>query len=297
MIKGAKERKIPSVFLSHSSEDKPFVRELATRLILYGVKVWLDEADFFAVVLSGNSINSEWVQKELQAAMQKELSKRKVVVLPLLLEDVDIPTFLRDKVYADFRKPEKFDDSFRKLLKALHIQETKEVLVFESKSVEVPQQLEVESQKIKYEDLKVTGPKTKLTPSERHLAEFEDISITGLDASRSYNPNPSYALFNMYLKLSAGTSSEWSTIFEHIWNSFWYSMKRKAWVQGNYIVIYCVPEEIEKHHREYLLKAVEETNSKYREYLMQQAKKEREKIEEEERERNRLKDLEDELKF
>ena len=105
-----------SIFLSHSSKDKFFVRELAERLRGYGVKVWLDEAeikvgeslstkigkaidenDYVGVVLSQNSINSEWVQRELQVAIHKEFSKKQVVVLPMLLEKVEIPPFLRDK--------------------------------------------------------------------------------------------------------------------------------------------------------------------------------------------------------
>lgn len=114
-----------SIFLSHSSEDKPFVRELATRLKRSGIRVWLDEAemkigdslmerigqaideaDFVGVVLSRSSINSEWVQRELQVAMQKEFGQRRVVVLPLLLERVEIPPFLRGKFYADFTTPD-----------------------------------------------------------------------------------------------------------------------------------------------------------------------------------------------
>lgn len=80
-----------SIFLSRNSKDKPFVRRLAERLRSCGVRVWLDEAeigigdsliqrigtaidetDYVAVVLSKNSINSEWVQRELQIALQKE---------------------------------------------------------------------------------------------------------------------------------------------------------------------------------------------------------------------------------
>jgi len=37
-----------SVFLSHSSGDKRFVRQLAQYLRSHGIKVWLDEADLFA---------------------------------------------------------------------------------------------------------------------------------------------------------------------------------------------------------------------------------------------------------
>ena len=130
----------PSVFMSHNSQDKPFVRRLAKELENYGVKVWVDEAeikigesltqkigqaieetDFFAVVLSKNSIDSEWVQRELQIAISKEMEKKKVVVLPLLLEPVSIPAFLKDKLYADFTKPDNYELSFTRLLKAISV--------------------------------------------------------------------------------------------------------------------------------------------------------------------------------
>ncbi|MGA7563784.1 MAG: toll/interleukin-1 receptor domain-containing protein [Desulfobaccales bacterium] len=85
----ANEDNTKSIFLSHSSKDKFFVRTLADHLRKYGIKVWIDEAeinigdsmtdkigqaiettDYVGVVLSHNSINSEWVQKELQIALQ-----------------------------------------------------------------------------------------------------------------------------------------------------------------------------------------------------------------------------------
>lgn len=93
-----------TLFLSHSSKDKFFVRKLAEKLIEYGVKVWIDEAeikvgdsllekisagvkdsDYLVVVLSHNSIESNWVQKELQMAMGREILGTKVI-LPLLIE-------------------------------------------------------------------------------------------------------------------------------------------------------------------------------------------------------------------
>jgi type I restriction enzyme M protein len=131
---------IPSIFLSHNSQDKPFVRKLAKKLENYGVRVWVDEAeikigesltqkigqaieetDYVAVVLSSNSIRSEWVQKELQIAINKEIEKRRVVVLPLLLEPVTVPAFLRDKLYADFTRPENYELSISKLLKDIGV--------------------------------------------------------------------------------------------------------------------------------------------------------------------------------
>lgn len=124
-----------SVFLSHSHEDKEFVRRLAINLTAAGVKVWLDEAEikigdslirkieegistveYVAACLSPNSVSSNWVTKELDIAMTKEIKGKRVVVLPILIQDCEIPPFLSDKCYADFRDPARYESEFRKLL-------------------------------------------------------------------------------------------------------------------------------------------------------------------------------------
>jgi hypothetical protein len=117
--KDAKSR--PVIFLSHSSHDKPFVRQLAADLTSAGIDVWLDEqriklgdsipekisqglasSDFFALVVSKNSAKSEWVSKELNNALVNEVQRRKVYILPLKIDDSEIPSAIRDKKYADF---------------------------------------------------------------------------------------------------------------------------------------------------------------------------------------------------
>ncbi len=132
---------MPSVFLSHSHGDKPFVRDLAGRLSQAGAAVWLDEAemnvgeslidriaaaiqevDYVAAILSPRSVKSNWVQKELSLAMAKELQGRRVTVLPVLIEACDLPEFLRDKLYADFTRPENHEREFARLLKAMRLQ-------------------------------------------------------------------------------------------------------------------------------------------------------------------------------
>lgn len=131
---------MPSIFLSHSWEDKLFARKLANKLRENGIGVWLDEAelrigdsliqkiseaikktDYVAAVLSRNSVSSPWVQKELALAMSEEIAGRKVKVLPILLEKCELPEFLRDKLYADFTKPENFDTQFLRLLHAVSV--------------------------------------------------------------------------------------------------------------------------------------------------------------------------------
>lgn len=108
-------------FLSHSSKDKPFIRQLAADLTANGISVWLDEqrirvgdsipdkiaqglagSDYFLVALSRNAIESEWVKKELNNALINEIQRRKVHVLPLKLDESPIPQIISDKKYADF---------------------------------------------------------------------------------------------------------------------------------------------------------------------------------------------------
>ena len=116
-----RERPVPSVFLCHASVDKPFVEELARDLRSTGIDFWLDKweikvgnsivekiqdaleaQDFLIVVLSPESVSSTWVKKELTAALVRELEDRQVVILPVLFRETQIPSPLRDKLYADF---------------------------------------------------------------------------------------------------------------------------------------------------------------------------------------------------
>lgn len=108
-------------FLSHSSDDKPFIRRLASDLKASGIQVWLDEwsikvgdsipekisqglaeSDYFLFAASRNSVRSEWVKRELNSALLKEVEKRAVSVLPLKLDDCELPLIIQDKKYANF---------------------------------------------------------------------------------------------------------------------------------------------------------------------------------------------------
>ena len=124
------------VFISYSHQNKDFVDALAAELVRHRARVWLDrwelsvgdsiiervqsaitEASALIVVLSKASVESEWCKKELSSALLRELDEKRVVVLPVLLEDCDIPLFLRDKLYADFRG--NFDDGLKVTLEAI----------------------------------------------------------------------------------------------------------------------------------------------------------------------------------
>ena len=112
-----------SVFISYSDKDREFTSKLANYLKSRGINVWFDQwelkvgdsligkigdaikaQDYLIAVRSKASVKSAWVLKELNAGLIKELEERRVVVLPIVIEDCDIPPLLSDKVYADFRK-------------------------------------------------------------------------------------------------------------------------------------------------------------------------------------------------
>lgn len=288
--------KMPSIFLSHNTKDKFFVRELADRLSRMGVKVWIDEAeikvgdsltekignaiektDFVGVVLSRNSVNSQWVQKELQIALQEEFRKKKVVVLPLLLEPVELPPFLRDKLYADFTSPKKFKQSFPKLLEALNIpKETSETLIVETK---------------------IEEPEVKVSKAKKTLSNFIDIKIRDLDLERSYKPDESKFLYNMYLKLSTRPSDDWIQIFNAERRFPRHTMWRDAWIEKDFIVILCVPKELEKFHLGDLKEDAVNANTKYRQYLFEQAQREIKEKDHEKTETEKLQNLKKRLDF
>lgn len=93
----------PLAFISHDSRDKPFVRELATRLHLMRCPVWYDEYSLMVgdslresidnglretakciVVLSPNFLsNPGWTKAEFNAAMNKHISNGGSVILPI----------------------------------------------------------------------------------------------------------------------------------------------------------------------------------------------------------------------
>ncbi|QEW29011.1 TIR domain protein [Roseovarius indicus] len=87
--------------------------------IIGKVQEAVGEADALLVVLSQASVASEWCQKELRTALVRELDEKRVLVIPCLIEDCDIPVFLKEKLYVDFRdnKGEAFELLDRSLSK------------------------------------------------------------------------------------------------------------------------------------------------------------------------------------
>src|SRR5436305_7485963 len=95
-------------FISHASADDPFVAELRRALDALQIPVWVDSRELiggnklapeiekaieqarqFLVVLSPKTVNSPWVRREIQKALEVEKIRGDGYrVIPLLLPDI-----------------------------------------------------------------------------------------------------------------------------------------------------------------------------------------------------------------
>jgi len=62
------------------------------------------EADYVVLVMSPNSVSSGWVDVEWKTKYWDEVEHGRIMVLPALIDTVEVPTLLKTKKYADFRK-------------------------------------------------------------------------------------------------------------------------------------------------------------------------------------------------
>jgi hypothetical protein len=135
------------VFLCHSSDDKPIVRELYSRLDSEGwIDAWLDEkklypgqdwsyeieqaveqADVILVCLTKNSVTKEgYVQRELRIILDFADYKPEgtLYIIPVRLEKCEPPKRIRRWQYADYFPESNRNISYQRLLESLKIRAT-----------------------------------------------------------------------------------------------------------------------------------------------------------------------------
>ena len=124
------------VFLCHAKEDKPAVRDLYRKLAGDGFQPWLDEEDLLPgekwapairkavrecdvvlVCLSTRSTRQGFVQKEIAFALDAadEHPEGTIYLIPLRLEECDVPDRLREWHWADLRD----DAGYERLVRSL----------------------------------------------------------------------------------------------------------------------------------------------------------------------------------
>ncbi len=142
-----------SCFISYSSKDDEFAARLHADLQSKGVRCWFasedlkvgdklrssfDEAirlhDKLMVLLSEHSVNSVWVEKEVETAFEKERKQNRTVLFPIRLDDAVMETeqawaadIRRTRHIGDFRNWKDHDSykkAFERLLRDLQSETT-----------------------------------------------------------------------------------------------------------------------------------------------------------------------------
>ncbi len=136
-----------SCFISYSSKDQEFAERVHADLQAKGVRCWfapedmkigekiwerLDQSirlhDKLLVILSGNSIGSEWVGDEVMTAFEEERKRKKTVLFPVRLDDAVMGSgeawagLVRQRHIGDFRGWKEHDayrEGFERLVRDL----------------------------------------------------------------------------------------------------------------------------------------------------------------------------------
>lgn len=113
--------KKPRIFLSYSTGDyKKHVGKIYSSLSKVST-IWIDRVgirggdsllkkigeaienvDYVVAILTRKSVSSEWVRTELEIAMTREINRKRVFVIPVVLENCKIPSFISHKRYINF---------------------------------------------------------------------------------------------------------------------------------------------------------------------------------------------------
>ncbi len=141
-----------SCFISYSSTDEGFARRLHADLQDNGVRCWfapenlkigakirpaIDQSirlhDKLLIILSENSIRSQWVENEIETALEKERKDDKVVLFPVRVDDTVMKTnqswaaYIRNTRnigdFSSWKEHDMYEKSLKRLLESLKASE------------------------------------------------------------------------------------------------------------------------------------------------------------------------------
>jgi len=113
------DKRPPKFFISYSSKDQYVAEQIASSLKSSGFGYWLDqkeilvgqqildrvsdgimiESDYLITILSENSMRSGWCKMELRMGYQREIEEDRVFVLPVRIDEVDVPKEIKIKKF------------------------------------------------------------------------------------------------------------------------------------------------------------------------------------------------------
>lgn len=165
----------PIVFLSHSKSDRQFVEKLATDLAFAGLAVWYDDweippgesfrrkifddgisnCDLFFVYITQQSVESYWVQRELDAAFVREAESKGGFIgifvesdsirkkMSLDLQALNSPVFNKDEYSRPLTKliSRAWDVSLKRKLSEVSLTSQLEILKLQKTLAELEAQL------------------------------------------------------------------------------------------------------------------------------------------------------------
>jgi len=113
-------------FISYFSGDQNFARMVAGDLLNKGIHLWRDEGEIdvgdsisdkiqvglkncytFIIILSPEALDRPWVKEELRAAYNLRLAEE-LKILPVVYKECELPVFLTDYRFADFREAKNY---------------------------------------------------------------------------------------------------------------------------------------------------------------------------------------------
>jgi hypothetical protein len=142
-----------SCFICHSHKDQEFAEKLAARLRTQGIRVWFSPEDILPgqkiydqvkrainsfdkllIVLSTESMRSEWVKTEIRTARKRELEEGRQVLFPVSIASIDdikswecfeadtgrdLAVEVREYFipdFSDWKNPQKFEAQIEKII-------------------------------------------------------------------------------------------------------------------------------------------------------------------------------------
>jgi len=129
------------------------------------------------------------------------------------------------------------------------------------------------------------------------MEDFEDIRIIDLDVDKTKPSKKASEMRWLYLKLSSLPANTWNEFFNQSRQQKADTNQREAWVEGDYIIIDCVPNELETHHLKELKENVLFANDSCRKIIDQRKKDEDDYSNKQKKEKDKLNELRKRLQF
>jgi len=110
-----------TTFISHNKVDKDVARNIALFLAAENINVWFDEWEIsagdsiidqinagltgcthFIIIWSKNSSAAKWVRRELSSVLSKAIESGQPKVIPILLDNTELPPLIADLKYIRY---------------------------------------------------------------------------------------------------------------------------------------------------------------------------------------------------